>query len=378
MEGFIDPTPNRPVDAIEFLSFLDLTPVLAVLKKFYREPWRSRHPPEAMLKLVALLKLKQYNFLTQLWRQLDAQTVKQLGFKRKPSYKTVWHWLNKRLGPEGLESVHTAMTQAINQALAIRSINLGERIAGDATLIQAKPQDREAAYNGYYKKHCYLVHRLVCAATNLTLEWLVTPGNVDEGKLMMPLVAKAFADGLQPKEAVFDNGYASYWNYEIANLLGLKLRIGFRRRAKVGWRGKPKTLKLRFRKMVKAGKLSAEKLKELGMQSDPEKNSLSDVVCALAIAGQHEYVGDYYRNQSLAEFREDRESWLKCYVPLRSAVEGCHGHQKDWLDLDNLKVKGLWKARLHAVLCMLSEVAVALVKVQNGVVKGLTSLAFLR
>ena len=123
------------------------------------------------------------------------------------------------------------MTQAINQALAIRSINLGERIAGDATLIQAKPQDREAAYNGYYKKHCYLVHRLVCAATNLTLEWLVTPGNVDEGKLMMPLVAKAFADGLQPKEAVFDNGYASYWNYEIANLLGLKLRIGFRRRA---------------------------------------------------------------------------------------------------------------------------------------------------
>ena len=91
MEDFIDPTPNTPVDAVEFLSFLDLTPVLAVLEKFYSERWRSRHPPEAMLRLLALYKLKQYNFLTQLWRQLDKKTVKLLGFKHKPSYKTVWH-----------------------------------------------------------------------------------------------------------------------------------------------------------------------------------------------------------------------------------------------------------------------------------------------
>lgn len=270
------------------------------------------------------------------------------------------------------------MTQTINQALAAKGISLAKTIAGDATPIHAKPQDPQAAYNGYYKKYCYLVHRLVCATTNLTLEWIVTPGNVDEGKLMMPLVAKAFADGLKPKEAAFDNGYASYWNYEIANLLGIKLQIGFRRRAKVGWRGKPKTLKLRFRKMVKAGKLCAEKLKELGMHSDPEKNSLDDVVYALAIAGQHEYVGAYYRNQSLAEFHEDKQGWLRRYGPPRSAVEGSHGHQKDWLGLDDLKTKGLRRAMLHAGLCMLSEAAVALVKVQNGIATGLTSQAFLR
>jgi hypothetical protein len=29
---------------------------------------------------------------------------------------------------------------------------------------------------------------------------------------------------------------------------------------------------------------------------------LEDVVCALAVAGQHEYAGAYYRNRSLAEF----------------------------------------------------------------------------
>jgi len=48
------------------------------------------------------------------------------------------------------------------------------------------------------------------------------------------------------------------------------------------------------------------------------------------------------------------------------------------MDLDNLKVKGLRKARLHVALCMLSEAAVAYVKVQHGVVKALTSHAFIR
>ena len=378
MSGFIDPTPNRPVDAAEFLSFLDLSPVLAVLEEFYCEVWRSRHPPEAMIRLLALYKLKRYRFLTELWRQLDEKTLNLLGFKWKPSYKTVWHFLNKRLGPEGLEAIHAALIEAINQALTAQGICLGERIAGDATPVQAKRADKEAAYNGYYKKRCYLVHRVVCYRTNLTLEWLVTPGNVDEGQLMMPLLAKALVHGFRPKEAVFDNGYASYWNYEIPRLMGIKLQIGFRRRAKMGWRGKTKTLKLRYRKMVKAGKLSASKLEELGMPPDPDGNSLEDILSALAIAGQHEYVGAYYRNQSLAEFRKDRKDWLGSYVPLRSVVEGCHGHQKDWLDLDNLKVKGLQKARLHTDLCMLSEAAVAYDKVQNGVFNSLTSQAFLR
>lgn len=377
MARFIDPTPIRPVDAVRFLSFLDLSMVLAVLEQFYCEPWRSRHPPEAMLRLFALYKLRRYRFLTELWRQLDKKTVKLLGFKRKPSYKTVWHWLNKRVGPEGLEAVHTTLMQHISQALAAQGITMAEKVTGDATPIQAKQTDQEADYNGHYKMRCYLVHRLICPQTNLTLEWIVTPGNVDEGQFLVPLLAKVKADGFNPKEATFDNGYAGYWNYEIPNLMSIKLQIGFRENAKPCWRGKPRTLKLRYQKMVKAGKLDDEKLAKLGMDPDPEKNSMENILCALAVAGQHEYVGAYYRNQSLAEFHEDRSGWLKRYVPLRSMIEGVHGHQKDWLDLDNFAEKGLRKARLHAALCMLSEAAVAYTKVQNGAFRTLTSQAYL-
>jgi hypothetical protein len=130
--------------------------------------------------------------------------------------------------------------------------------------------------------------------------------------------------------------------------------------------------------MIKAGKLSAQKLAELGMQADPEKNSLEEVVCALAIAGQHEYAGAYYRNLSLAEFRKDQKGWKSVYAPPRSFIEGSHGHQKDWLDLDDLVEKGLRKAKLHAALCMLSEASVAYNRVQRGYTESLTSCAYIR
>ena len=107
MIDFIDPTPDRPVDAAKFLSLLGLTPILALLAEFYHEPWRHRHPPEAMLRLLALYKLKRLRFLTETWKLLNDETLTLLGFKWRPSYKTVWHWLHRRLGPEGLAKVHT-------------------------------------------------------------------------------------------------------------------------------------------------------------------------------------------------------------------------------------------------------------------------------
>lgn len=379
MSDFIDPTPNNLVDAVLFISLLDLSPLHGFLRRLYREPYKIKHPPEAMLRLFALQKLRGHKFLSELDRELDNRAVKLLGFKYKPSYKTVWHWLNKRVGPEGLEAVHAELMNLVDHALAARGIQMAKTVAGDATPIEAKSQDKEAAYCGYYKMRCYLVHHFICAKTGLTINWIVAPSNVDEGQFMLPLLAKTVSDGFKPERLVLDNGYGHYFNYEIPNLMGIKLMIGFRKKKnKPSWRGKPGTLKLRFRKMIKAGKLTWQKLAELGMQVDPEKNSLEEVVCALAIAGQHEYAGAYYRNRSLAEFQRDRKGWMSVYAPPRSFIEGTHGHQKDWLDLDDFAEKGLRKARLHVALCMLCEAAVACVRVQNGCTEALTSYAYIR
>jgi len=79
-------------------------------------------PPQEATSKRALFKLRRYRFLTELWRQLDDQTVKLLGFKHKPSYKTVWHWLNKRVGPDGLEAINAALIEAINQAIDLQEV----------------------------------------------------------------------------------------------------------------------------------------------------------------------------------------------------------------------------------------------------------------
>ena len=378
MSRFIDPAPKRPVDVVKFLSFLDLSPISALLKEFYRDPSKIKHPPQAMLKLYALCKLKRFKYLTELWKQLTKKTLRLLGFKYRPSYKTVWHWLNIRVKPEGLETVYAELMKQVNQALAAKGIKMAVDVVTDATTMEANPKDQEAAYNGHYKMRCYLIHHIVCGKTGLTLNWIVAPGNIDEGKFMVPMLAKAIADGFRPKTLMGDNGYAGFWNYEILNLLGIETLIGFRENAQFGWRGKPQTLKLRFRKMIKAGKLPPEKLAELDMDPDPEKNSVENLLCALAVASEHEYVGDYFRNESLAEFKGDFEGWQLRYGPPRSVIEGTHGHQKDWLELDGFVEKGLRKARLHVALCMLTEAAVALVKTQHGVVKALRSHAYLR
>jgi len=119
-DGFIGPTPDDLVDAARFLSFLDLTPILAVPEGFYREPWHHWHPTEAMLTLYALYRLKRFRFLTELWRLLDDKVLRLLGFNWRPSYKTVRHWLNVRVKTEGLIVIHEALMNAIREALKAR------------------------------------------------------------------------------------------------------------------------------------------------------------------------------------------------------------------------------------------------------------------
>lgn len=142
---------------------------------------------------------------------------------------------------------------------------------------------------------------------------------------------KSMLLGVFPNEAGLDNGYPSPWSYALLGLTNIKGFIRFRKNAKPNWRGKPRTLRLRFKKMVKAGVLKAERLKPLGISINPDENSIEKILSGLTIAGQHKYVGAYFRNLSLSEFCRDKRGWIKLYVQMRNVIEGSNGHQKDCL-----------------------------------------------
>ena len=375
--GRLSPIQDDPVEVARFLSLIDFTPVLTILLEYYCEAWRSRHPPEAMLRLVAYRMVKGFAYLTDLWRDLKArpEVALRLGFTRVPSYGAIWHFINERLRAEGFDRIRVAVLRLVEEACAKHGSAWDGRVSVDATPMEALRDDKEAAYNGYYRMLCYLVHKVVDCTSHLTLTWSVTPGDVDEGGLLTALILKTRSLGFKIREAFMDNGYASPQNYASLWLMKVKAWIGFRRKARRGWRGKLKTLRLRYRKMHRKGLLSTKAIRPLRFDPKPERISLNKLLLALFLTDQHEYVGAHLRNLSLKARRRPGGRWLKKYNGKRNMVEGSNGHHKTQLNLDRLSAKGLEKAKSHVSQVLLTEAIVAYGRVQHGTTSNLTRIA---
>ena len=330
MECCVDqPRQDRDtVDAAYFLSLLDLSALIPVLSSYYRRT--PTYPMEAMLRLVAYRVLRGHLYLTALWRELSANPdlARLLGFSKVPSYQAVWHFINVRLKADGFERLRFHLLKRIGDALKLYGVRVGFEGAVDATPIASR--NRDAAYNGYYHSSCYLLHKLLDAASGLTFAWRLTPGDVDEGSLLVTLLCRVRGFGFKLRRLYADNGYSSPWNYAMLWLMRIKPWIAFRQRAKPSWRGRLRTLRLRYRKMVK-GRV------KVPVGSLP----LRRLLMGLMAHSQEEYVGAYVRNLSLTEYRRNMPRWLKRHRAKRNIIEGGNGHQKTWLRLDRLPAKKL-------------------------------------
>jgi len=351
-----------PIDTARFLSLLDFSALIPLLASYYRRT--PTYPLDAMLRLLAYRVLRGHVFLTALWRELSTKPdlAMLLGFGKIPSYQALWHFINVRLKAEGVERLRFHLLKLNREGLKAYGVRMGFEGVADATPIASR--NRDAAYNGYYEMRCYLTHKLLDVATGLTLAWLLTPGNVDEGGLLVTLLCRVRGLGFKLRRLFADNGYSSPWNYAMLWLMRIKPWISFRRRAKPGWRGRLRTLRLRYRKTVK-GRSNAN-VKTLPLRK---------LLMGLMIHGQEEYVGAYVRNLSLTEYKRNKSGWLKRYHAKRNIMEGSNGHQKTWLRLDRLPAKKLPTAMNHVSLTFLTEALVAYGRVNTGRVTNLTGLA---
>ena len=157
------------------LACLDLSGVLSLLlERYYAEDWRYKFPPLAMLRLLLYKEIKVVRFLTTLLEDLYAGRIdgEALGFEKAedgegetslvlPSYKTVWHFINVRLGCEGVRELFKAFRRAVKEKLSSGEENVpyGERLVVDASPIQLPRSDGEAAYNGHYKVYGDFWHK---------------------------------------------------------------------------------------------------------------------------------------------------------------------------------------------------------------------------
>jgi len=93
--------------------------------------------------------------------------------------------------------------------------------------------------------------------------------------------------------------------------------------------------------------------------------------------GVHEPVAMYFRNPCVAAYEECPDGVLDVYHQ-RNHSEGVNSYMKEYLGLEtHINGKRMKNIDLHVTECCIVLLAVALTRLQNGITKNLSSVAYL-
>lgn len=379
---FVNPTVERPVSAMKFIQFMDFNPLESILDGLYSEDPRPRnrlkYDPVALLKALIYLKLKSYPFLTNLHQDLVSieGLAEKLGFNDGiPTYRELHHFANERLGVDGIKRLFDEMVRINLKEMKKNGIEI-EDVALDASPIRACEKDPDGQVNGHYyqtyKIHkCYLWHNLRDMRTRLPLVFHLAGGNDDEGKFLLPFLAKAKVLGINPRKAYVDNGYSSK-----ENIASTKVHFGIDivTNMSIAWKYKKhlcdEVIEAEYSKLWKEPFFVRDadfetKLMILIGQNNGKNNRL------------HNLVGDYYRNEYFARYEESPDGYMDDYH-LRNGVESTHGTEKRLGSIKRTEVRGVENNTVQLGLHLLMLHMVAHTRLQNGIQEGLTDIGYIR
>jgi hypothetical protein len=367
--GFRDATEDSPVRAAEFLRHLDLEPVEKFLNGLYgRKP---TYPAKAMLKSLFLMDLKRMKFLTELKRDLDSNLdeAAMLGFPVEDGHvlvtsdKNLWHFYKIRLGGKW-DDLFRILGDAVVAEAGSLDMRLGEKTLEDATPIESLDGDGEAEYNGHYEVKGYKLDTVTDLEEAVPLNKKVTGINEDEAKNLQPQLSEMKGAGIQVKDHWFDGGYADYVNLAWTGVNGIEAHYHLHE----NW--------------VRNEKGSVENILKLYQQywkdNGFKQRAGMGYILSFLLEKEHvEEVGAFFRNQAMDRYASDPVAFLKDYHK-RSRQEGSHGYWKEYLDMERrLRTKGLVNVDRYLTRNLCAVLAVALCRLQHGVKRNLTSVAFL-
>ncbi len=280
------------------------------------------------------------------------------GNPKIPSYKTVWHFINIRLGSEGMHKLVDATVKAVNEEGKKRGVSLGEEGVGlDACPLKAVDSDPDATYNGHYKIKGYFWHNLICLKHNLPLDYHVTTLTEDEGHLLAPMLYRIRWEGIDFRDLYVDGGYASFENTARTQVLfGVDVHCNIAKNWKFRRDGLQKNVINRYHRLPK--------------RFQKANADMDDMLLALIMAGQPKPVGAYYRNSILAKYEECPDGYLDDYH-LRNRVEGTHGVGKRKNKIKQIETRGIERVSIHVGLHVLSKLTAALTRLQNGITENI-------
>ena len=363
---FSDPTPEQPMEASKFLSFLRLDPITKELRSFYKDLEHFHYPLDAMLRTAIYQRLVGLRHTTQLETKLSNSwkhsIPRNLGFREKgegtleiPDRRTIDHFVWKRLGRTGTNLVLDLMVIDLRKELARKRIRLGRRIAVDSTPLEGMFGDDDAEFNGHYKVNMYKIHQATCVDTGLSLAKIVSRANDYDGDYLIPLIMKLQRLGVAVDEVIGDQHYGTFNNWARLNIEhGIKTYFNLSKNDTYRYDGTPARLRKQYNSMWREADYVPEA-------------SLEHTLKFLLAHGVIDSVGAYFRNQWFELKERDLEKWQKIYDK-RTTAERFHSHVKEQLGLErNLRVKGIESVEVYTNLFWIAEIAAALTRVQNGI-----------
>ncbi len=302
------------------LDSLDLDWMRTLLLEHYHGEGPGREPidPVAMFKAQLLKYLLQIPSDRRLALRLrrDRKLAKTCGFRRRrtPSHG-LFTQFRLRLGEEAYQLIFSRLAKILIESGTL----IGKVVAVDSTHIEAYSgramdnvsgrSDPDARVGKGRRGFIlgYRVHTVCCADSELPIAYTVAPCNDNDKLYFEPLLEETLRLGVGPRVVVADSQYNSENVRNAAEWLGAEPIIPVRRDS-------------RARRALRVGR-------------------------------------DFVAKGSKRVVRLFRKRW---------GIERMFGRAKNWLMLDDLRVRGLAEVVIHVSLSLISMLAVAVTAVRLG------------
>jgi len=330
---------------------------------------RIRETVYARTKLYFYMILTNNRKITKIYREMQTNPnqAKLLGFKhgKLPTYETIRDFINRRLTDELQEELFYILVKEIQLELKIYDEPLGKVVGEDATPIQAKRNDKETEYNGYYKTNGWKKDIIIDFKHKIPIAYSDIGINDDEAKCLIPNLEKLDKIDIRCILNKVDNGYSDLVNIAHAKI---KYNTDLHYRIQDNWvmreDGKSKEIKRKYQKYWQDEDFRVT-------------DNIEYMLRFLYNKGHIEQVGAYFRNQKMLDYQNDPESNKK-KINERSKSEWFNDYVKKHLGFDSiLPKKGRKAAFRSTTMCLIGILIVALLRVQNGIAKDLGSTVFL-
>ena len=386
-QKFSDATSTNSVRTSKFLEDLNLDPIMPELNKHYSVPeGKEDYPRRAMFKTMVCRKIMKIRYYTRTKNYLKDHPDEaiELGFNIDvnknaliPDHETLRHFEKIRLGNRGMDALMELFCIKVVGEGNKFGLRIGEKTGTDSTPIETH-NDPDGAYNGHYKKEMVKAHITSDYDHNLPLAKQVCGGTEDDNQYLEGMLRKTAVSAKDNMEETwYDGGYNSNKNIALAHVeFGLICHYHIDQ----NWR-----INVTYEHNFGGKTYIYTPEKEINFfyhkhwkEPDYKKDaSLEYMMKYLVRKGIYEPVAMYFRNPYVQKYEECPDAVLDVYH-LRNISEGVNSYLKDNLGLEtHVNGKGIRNIDLHTTQCCIVLLAVALTRLQHGIIENLSSVAYL-